>query len=119
MADHDPEEARRVLAGVVEGIVLRATEDGYVAEVTLKNETAAIAGGRVLEKVSCGGAQPCVQQSSRPVFTRLLLRCRDLHGEPDGSVPGQAASGPVLNADTSENRASRTTTGVAREPRRA
>jgi hypothetical protein len=55
VAGTDPEEARRVLADVVESVVLRLWEDGYVAVVTMKNETAAIAGGRVLTKVSCGG----------------------------------------------------------------
>lgn len=55
VAAKDPEEARRVLADVVESVVLRLSPDGYVAEVTLKNETAAIAGGRVLGNTGCGG----------------------------------------------------------------
>jgi len=55
VVEADPEEARRVLADVVENVLLRPTPDGYEAEVTLKNSTAAIAGGRVLENASCGG----------------------------------------------------------------
>ena len=55
VAGTDPEAARRVLADVVESVVLTLSDEGYVAEVTLKNETAAIAGGRVLEKSGCGG----------------------------------------------------------------
>jgi hypothetical protein len=57
VAGTDPEAARRVLADVVETVVLKLSDEGYVAEVTLKNETAAIAGGRVLEKTGCGGLQ--------------------------------------------------------------
>jgi hypothetical protein len=57
VAGTDPEAARRVLADVVESVVLKLSDEGYVAEVTLKNEAAAIAGGRVLEKSGCGGAQ--------------------------------------------------------------
>jgi hypothetical protein len=55
VAATDPEEARRVLADVVESVVLRLSPEGYMAEVTLKIETAAIAGGRVLDKTGCGG----------------------------------------------------------------
>lgn len=53
-----PERVRAVLLGVVESIVLTRGEDGgYRAEITLKNETTASeeAGGRVLDKVGCGG----------------------------------------------------------------
>jgi hypothetical protein len=57
VADANPEDARRALAEVVESVVLRLAPEGYVAEVTLKNETAALVGGRVLEKASCGGLQ--------------------------------------------------------------
>ncbi len=57
VADSNHEEARRVLADVVESIVLHPGPDGYDAEVTLKNETAAIAGGRLLERRSCWGVR--------------------------------------------------------------
>ncbi len=55
VAATDPEEARRVLADVVESVVLRLAPEGYLPEVTVRNETAAIAGRRVLETASCGG----------------------------------------------------------------
>jgi hypothetical protein len=50
VAGTDPEAARRVLADVVESVVLKLSDEG--------NETAAIAGGRVLEICGCGGTQP-------------------------------------------------------------
>jgi hypothetical protein len=53
-----PEKVRTTLLGVVESIVLTRKEDGrYRAEITLKNEATANegAGGRVLDKVGCGG----------------------------------------------------------------
>lgn len=56
VAATDPAEARRVMSDVVESIVLRWTPEGPEAEVTLKNTTASIAGGRVLAKSGCGGA---------------------------------------------------------------
>jgi hypothetical protein len=55
VASSDPLEARRVMAEVVASVVLRFTADGPEAEVTLRNETAALAGGRVLAKTGCGG----------------------------------------------------------------
>jgi hypothetical protein len=42
------------MAEVVESVVLRFTTDGPEAEVTLKNTTAALTGGRVLANVGCG-----------------------------------------------------------------
>ena len=56
VAATDPAEARRLMAEVVESAVLRCMPEGPEAEVTLKNTTASIAGGRVLAKSGCGGA---------------------------------------------------------------
>jgi hypothetical protein len=72
VAASDPAEARRVMAEVVESVVLRFTEDGPEAEVTLKNETAAIAGGRLsAESTGCGGLHQRIASPSRPaMFTR-------------------------------------------------
>lgn len=55
VAASDPAEARRVMSEVVEAVVLRFTPEGPEAEVTLRNTTAALAGGRVLAKSGCGG----------------------------------------------------------------
>jgi hypothetical protein len=55
----DPAAARSRLARYLEPVVFTAVkEDGeivYSAEITLKNETAALAGGRVIDGQSCGG----------------------------------------------------------------
>jgi site-specific DNA recombinase len=56
VAASDPTKAREVLAVTVEPIALRpAPGGGYEAEIALRNDSAAIAGGRVREKSSCGG----------------------------------------------------------------
>ena len=73
MAASDPREGARVLADVVESIVLRPGPEGYEAEVTLRNTTAAIAGGRVLEKQSCGGLQPGTSKTGAPPVLRALI----------------------------------------------
>ena len=73
VAGTDPEAARRVLADVVETVVLKLSDEGYVAEVTLKNETATIAGGSLgAESDGCGGPKRVEEQSYRPAFAGVL-----------------------------------------------
>jgi hypothetical protein len=57
VAANDPAEARRVMAEVVESVVLRSTSDGPEAEVTLKNETAALAHVRALAGTTTASAR--------------------------------------------------------------
>ncbi len=51
-----PRWAGKVLATVIEPVVLRPVETGYEGDVRLKNGAAALAGGRVCDGVGCGGA---------------------------------------------------------------
>ena len=57
LAAKRPEQARAALLAVVESVVLTPTADGKLhATLRLKNETAAIAGGRLsAESTGCGG----------------------------------------------------------------
>jgi site-specific DNA recombinase len=55
VAAKSPARAREVLAEVIEPATLTPGPDGYGISLTLKNETAAIAGGRTLLRVGCGG----------------------------------------------------------------
>ncbi len=55
VAAKSPARAREVLAGVIEPATLTPGPDGYEIALTLKNETAAIAGGRTLLSDGCGG----------------------------------------------------------------
>ena len=50
-----PAQAREVLAGVIGPAVLTPGPNGYEIALTLRNETAAIAGGRTLLSESCRG----------------------------------------------------------------
>jgi hypothetical protein len=58
----DPSAARARLARYLEPVVFTPVEeDGelvYTAEITLNNQTAALAGGRVIDGSGCGGAIP-------------------------------------------------------------
>ena len=55
IAKASPSRAREVLAGVIEPATLTPGPDGYEISLVTKNETAAIAGGRTLLWVGCGG----------------------------------------------------------------
>jgi hypothetical protein len=69
VAEKAPARAREVLAGVMEPVVLTPTPEGYEASLTLRNETAALAGGRTLLSESCGGLQ---LRDSAPVCSWIL-----------------------------------------------
>jgi hypothetical protein len=56
LTEKDPAAARESLLRVVESVVLTPVGDEYEATLALRNSTAAIAGGRVGDKVGCGGA---------------------------------------------------------------
>jgi site-specific DNA recombinase len=49
-----PKSAREVLASVIHPVVLRPRLGGHDADITLRKETAAFAGGRVCDGISCG-----------------------------------------------------------------
>ncbi len=55
LAEKKPAAAREALQRVVESVVLKPVPDTYEATLTLKNRTAAIAGGRVGDNYGCGG----------------------------------------------------------------
>jgi hypothetical protein len=55
VAAKNPGRAREVLAGVMDPVVLTPTAEGYEASLTLRNETAALAGGHTLLSDGCGG----------------------------------------------------------------
>jgi hypothetical protein len=76
VASSDPVGARRVMAEVVESVVLRFTDDEPEAQVTLKLGTAAIAGGPVLEKVSCGGVQQAWESPAPGPVSFFMPRLR-------------------------------------------
>jgi hypothetical protein len=64
-AAKSPARAREVLAGVIEPAVLTPGPDGYEVALTLKNETAALAGGRSLSPYpQCGQTGVVVVVSS-------------------------------------------------------
>ena len=89
VAASDPIEARRVMAEVVESVVLRFTDDGSEAEVTLKNETATIAGGRLgAESDGCGGPQHRQSAPRAPTCSWVL---GDEHRLPGGPVTPSCA----------------------------
>ena len=57
VTEKSPARAREVLAGVIEPVTLNPTTNGYEVSLTLKNETAVLAGGRALLSDGCGGLQ--------------------------------------------------------------
>ncbi len=57
LREKDPAAARDALHRVVESVVLEPVGDEYEATLAFRNSTAAIAGGRVGDNYSCGGAK--------------------------------------------------------------
>lgn len=55
IADAEPARAREALAALIEPATLTPGPEGYAIALTLKNEAAAIAGGRSMLEQSCGG----------------------------------------------------------------
>ncbi len=75
VAAKSPARAREVLASVMDPVVLTPTPEGYEASLTLRNETAALAGGRTLLSESCGGADRALERTvSMPVLTQISAR---------------------------------------------
>jgi len=70
LSEKDPAAARESLHRVVESVVLKPAGDEYEATLALRNYTAAIAGGRVGDKVGCGGAIGESSATANPAFRR-------------------------------------------------
>lgn len=75
VAAKSPSRAREVLAGVLEPVTLTPSAEGYEVSLTLRNETAALAGGQTLLWESCGGPQPGTSKSgTSPVLRARIAR---------------------------------------------
>ena len=89
VAEKSPGRAPRGAGGREDPVTLTTAPEGYEVSLTLRNETAALAGGRSLFSDGCGGPMDQFSPTEKALYTRRINPCgacsfpscdRPLHG---------------------------------------